>query len=100
MSKTTPTTIYTGHAQKRPQEDTTFGLWLKARGISKNKAATLIGCSPKMVDLWTSGRVIPDLLYALKIEQITEGGVGMEMWVGTALGRHRWAEIEKRAKPQ
>lgn len=98
MAKPKPITIYTQHAQGRPQEDTTFGLWLKARGISKNKAAKMIGCSSKMVDYWTTGRVIPDLLYALKIEQITEGGVGMEVWVGTSLGRARWAEIQKRAQ--
>lgn len=75
-----------------------LGLWLKAHGISKNKAALLIGCSAKMIDLWCAGRVIPGLLYAMKIEQVTSGGVGMEMWVGTSIGKYQWNEIEKRIR--
>ena len=96
MGRTTEKTIYSGRAVRRPQEETMLALWLKAHGVSKNKFALMIGCSSKMVDLWTSGRVIPGLIYALKIEQQTQGGVGMEMWVGTSIGKAQWNALEKR----
>lgn len=91
--------IYNGHASKRPAEDTIFALWLKAHGISKNKAAKLIGCSGRMIELWCQGRCLPGLLYAMMIEKVTQGGVSMEMWAGTSIGKHTWNLMIKRAMP-
>jgi hypothetical protein len=33
-----------------------------------------------------------------KIEQITQGAVPSESWLGTGLGKFLWAELEKKVK--
>lgn len=90
-------TIYTAKPQQRPIEETAFAVWLKAHGITKNGAARLLGCAPRMIDLWCTGRVIPSLIYAFGIEAFTEGGVSVDMWLGTQIGRHNWQEFKRRS---
>lgn len=70
--------------------------WLKSHGVSKNKFAKIIGSSPRMVDWWCDGRSLPGLIYAFIIERATEGGVAVEMWLGTEIGKQFWREqLEK-----
>lgn len=84
-------------AHKRPVTPTLLHEWLAARGTSRNKFARQIGVNHKTVDYWCDGRVMPELVPALRIEAITEGGVPVESWVGTPLGRMMWKELEDRA---
>lgn len=39
------------------------------------------------------GQVIPELVYAFKIESVTEGGVPPESWLGTELAKMQWQLI-------
>lgn len=96
MKRAKTPSIFTPHAYKRPAEETMLTLWLKAHGVSKNRFGRLVGCAPRMVDLWCNGQAIPGLVYAAVIEKVTEGGVSMETWLGTELGKHLWKEHEKR----
>lgn len=98
MPRPRSTSIYKGAANKRPQQHTTLHLWCKSHSISRDKFARLIGCSHKNVDYWCDGRTTPTLHFAFMIEKITEGGVPVETWLGTDLGRHLWNEIQKKAK--
>lgn len=66
--------------------------WLKSHNVSKNKFCRMIGCAPRMVDWWCSGRSVPGLIYAFIIEKATEGGVSVEMWLGTEIGKQLWRE--------
>lgn len=52
--------------------------------------AQLIGANPKTVYYWMYGQVIPELVYAYKIEMATEGGVSMVSWLGTELAKMQW----------
>ena len=78
------------NARKRPPSITPLSLWLKANQKSQCSLARDLGCDPKLVKLWTTGRVIPGLVYAFKIERQTEGGVPASSWLGTPLGREMW----------
>lgn len=39
------------------------------------------------------GQVIPELVYAFKIEALTEGGVPVESWLGTELAKLQWEHV-------
>ncbi len=100
MSRKTEDSIYKGPVNKRPQQETLLGIWLKAHSISKDQFGRLVGCAPKMVDFWCAGRCIPGLLYAFKIEQVTGGGIGVETWLGLDIAKLEWNRIQRRAKTQ
>lgn len=72
--------------------------WIKAHGLSRDAFAKLVGCNGKMVDFWCDGQVIPGLIYAFKIEQVTEGSVSAEMWLGTDIGKFYWRDLERRVQ--
>lgn len=75
---------------QRPECDTPLSVWLKAHGVSKFALARKLGCDPKMVGLWASGRVMPSLVYAYKLAKETANGVPAAAWLGTELGKLLW----------
>lgn len=95
-----PAPLYYGNtpANKRPINQTLLHTWLKQHGISRNGFARMVGCNPKMVDYWSDGRCIPNLIYAFQIEAVTEGGVSADSWLGTEAGRLAWAGVQENAK--
>lgn len=96
----TAVSIYSGAPNKRPKQETLLALWMKSRGISQDKFARLVGCNGKMVDYWTTGRCLPGLLYAFMIEKVTEGGVGVESWIGLEIAKEQWHQMQRRAKSE
>jgi hypothetical protein len=46
-----------------------------------------------MCYLWMYGQVIPALVYAFKIEAVTQGGCPVESWLGTELAKMQWKYI-------
>ena len=75
---------------RRPKDDTPLSLWLKQHQLSHFQLAARLRCDPKMVRYWASGRCIPGLVYAFRIEQETSGAVPVASWLGTELGRALW----------
>lgn len=73
---------------------------MKQRGISRAQAAKTLGCATRMIDLWQYGQVIPGLVYAFAIEMWTEGGVSVDSWLGTSLGRFTWEEFKRNSNMQ
>ena len=70
--------------------ETPLQAWLKMTGRSKYSIAKEMGVDPKIVTVWVSGRGLPSLLNAFKIEKATKGGVPAVSWLGTELGRILW----------
>ncbi len=65
-------------------------VWFRASGQTVFALARAIGADPKTVYHWMYGQCIPELVYAFKIEAVTEGGVGVESWLGTELAQLQW----------
>lgn len=74
-------------------EETPLGAWLRKRGVSPYAFARRVGADATQVRGWCSGRSLPGLLYAFKIDQLTEGGVPPESWLGTGLAKLKWREM-------
>lgn len=80
--------MYTGVAPwRKPPNVTPLSLWLKAKGMSHYALARELKADPKSVYLWAANKRLPSLLYAMMIERVTEGGVPMVAWEGTALAK-------------
>lgn len=77
----------------RPPSTTALSIWLKANGVSRYEMARRVKADPKQVKTWETGRVLPNLVYAFRIEQATKGGVPASSWLGTPLGRMMWNTI-------
>lgn len=84
-------------ATRRPLCDTPLRTWLDKHGMSVQRFSRLIGCNYRTAQLWTAGQVIPSLVWAYRIDEVTKGEVAPSMWLGTDLGRHMWAAVIKRA---
>lgn len=77
-----PTPLYGRSApHKRPRCVTPLQLILDAKGWSKFYVAEMIGCDPKMVGLWASGRRFPSGFYILRMAE--KGIVPSMSWTGT-----------------
>ncbi len=90
LQKTRPLGPYSGPASKRPKSETPLMVWFRASGQTIYSLARAIGADPKTVYHWMYGQCIPELVYAFKIEAVTEGGVGVESWLGTELAKLQW----------
>ncbi len=66
-------------------------VWFRASGHTVVGFSRALNADPKTVYLWMYGQVIPELVYAFKIEALTEGGVSVESWLGTELAKIQWA---------
>ncbi len=87
--KATPVYGQTDH-HKRPKSETVLSTWLRVNGKSRFALAREIGCDPKMVGYWADGRSLPSLIFAFKLERATNGGVPLESWLATEIGRLQW----------
>lgn len=93
LAKSRPLGPYSGPANKRPKSETPLLAWFRASGHTVVGFARALNCDPKSVYLWMYGQVIPELVYAFKIESLTEGGVPVESWLGTELAQLQWKHI-------
>lgn len=85
------TRLYAGvKPADRPPDASPLGVWLTKRGISVYSFARQIEADYKLCRLWATGRAIPGLIYAFKIDQATGGGVAPSMWIGTTIGQLQW----------
>lgn len=75
---------------KRPTAETSLSTWLRARGINQYQFARMIGADERAVSFWACNQSLPTLIFAFRIEQVTQGGVPVSSWLGTALGRILW----------
>lgn len=91
---------------KRPQdEDSPLKRWMDAHGCSLWFIASRVGVSKRAVQLWYTGRCVPELAPAFKLAAITasychEQGchttcVRADSWLGTRVGRAHWKAMEK-----
>jgi transcriptional regulator with XRE-family HTH domain len=77
---------------ERPRETTLLKIWLEKRDKSAFEFAKRLQVDPKTVLALCNGEQLPGYITAFKIADATEGGVPAESWLGTELGRLRWAE--------
>lgn len=75
------------------EERTLLHYWLEKRDTSYYDFAKRIGHDPKTVNDLANGRRLPSYILAYKIQDVTEGGVPAESWLGTEIGRIRWNEV-------
>ena len=55
--------------------------WAHARGITRAQLAHKIGVDPMSVYFWTSGKEVPRLVHAIKIQDMTDGYITAASWV-------------------
>jgi len=55
--------------------------WLKDRKITPVSFAKMLGTSYRIVWQWLTGRTIPGLEYAVKVETITKGAIKCSSWL-------------------
>lgn len=84
---------YSGPAAQRPKSETPLLVWFRASGLSVMEFSREIGADPKSVYHWMYGQVIPEVVYAFKIEAVTRGGCPVESWLGTELAKMQWQNI-------
>src|SRR5262245_60711426 len=87
--------IYREERYKHPIEFTALNQWMVESKVSNKRMAKMVGCSTRSIVFWKQGQSIPVLVYAFKIEQITEGKVSVESWLGTMLGKQQWDNCGK-----
>lgn len=66
-------------------------------GYSSRTLAWNIGVTQRALLNVAYGHSMPSLVTAYKIEQVTEGAVPVESWLGTDIGRAQWKELEVRS---
>lgn len=69
-------------------------------GTSKQTFANRVGVVRRTVDWWADGRVIPTLVAAFRIEQVTEGAVPVASWLGLDIGRALWEQMVATAEKE
>lgn len=65
--------------------------WLEATNTSIQKLALGVRASYHDAHSWVRGRQLPGLIYAFRIDEFTRGGVPVSSWLGTELGKWRYA---------
>jgi transcriptional regulator with XRE-family HTH domain len=85
-------------AYKRPKEMTQLREWLQENNMTMEAFARKMGTNKTHVGWWATGRTLPGLIYAFRIEQVTAGGVPASYWLGTLLGKMQWNSISSRAR--
>ncbi len=78
---------------KRPTCPTPLRAWRGRNNVSIAGFAVLVGCNVRTAENWDTGRCLPSIVYAFKIEEVTGGEVAPSMWLGTENGRAAWAAI-------
>lgn len=79
-----------GKVNQRPPCDTPLMAWCEANDISIGAIARAVGVSYVAASLWATGRCLPHLVNAYKIERITHGGVPVSSWLGTEVAKAEW----------
>lgn len=91
--------------KRPPDEDSPLRRWMDAHGCSLWFLSQRVGVSKRAVQLWYTGRCIPELTTAFKLQKVTadfckERGchssalVRVDSWLGTRVGRAQWKELE------
>lgn len=57
-----------------------LGSWLKAEGRQQQWLAAKINVHPTLVSKWVCGDRLPNLTYAVALEEATGGAVPIEVW--------------------
>lgn len=56
--------------------------WLKqSNNMNQNRVAQALGTTRQAVQSWVCGRVKPGLYYALALERLSHGEVGLDAWL-------------------
>ena len=56
--------------------------WLKqSNNMNQNRVAQALGTMRQAVQSWVCGRVKPGLYYALALERLSHGEVGLDAWL-------------------
>ena len=55
--------------------------WLKRSDMNQNRVAQALGTTRQAVQSWVCGRVKPGLYYALALERLSHGEVGLDAWL-------------------
>lgn len=70
--------------------ETIFGNWIKHKNFTFGHVASLTGASIRSVKYWAHGQALPSLLFAFKIDQISQGKVPVASWMDTAIAKAKW----------
>ena len=77
-------------ADSRPKAETPLLLWCNAHGVSVFEVARGIRRDPKTLYRIAPNQQMPSLVLAFQLEKYSEGGIAVEQWLGTELGRLLW----------
>lgn len=64
----------------KPRRRNRLGLWLKVEGRQQQWLAAKINVHPTLVSKWVCGDRLPNLAYAVALEEVTGGAVPIEAW--------------------
>lgn len=73
-------------------EETPLRAWCERHDASILSVARRLRLSFSTVYNWFTGKRLPDLVNAFRLEKLTEGGVPAVSWLGTARGSTRYSE--------
>lgn len=76
----------------RPPQETPLRLWMEREGVYQTTLALALGVSQNAVQMWATGRVVPNLVVAFKIERYTRGAVPVSSWLGTKMALEEWGD--------
>lgn len=77
-------------AYKRPTCLTLLRQWLDEKGMTLDAFARLVGCNTNTAKYWRAGQTLPDIVYAFRIDEVTQGGVPVSSWMGTEIAEATW----------
>ena len=58
--------------------------------VSPYELAKQLGCDYKSVRMWSNGWTMISLVYAFKLEQVTQGAIPASSWLGTELAKAQY----------
>lgn len=73
--------------------DTALARWLYRNKMSAFAFAAKLRMNPQSVNNWVKGRVLPSLVVAFKIDELTKGEVPASSWLATAVGKWQYENL-------
>ena len=74
--------------------------WMLRTHMTQYRLAALLDTTLRSVNFWATGRVMPDLVTAFRLQAVTGGAVTPEMWLGTAIGKALWNKKPIMERPE
>lgn len=81
-------------ASERPKAETPLSEWMCANDVTDYAVAKIVGVAPQTVSYWRNNQALPELVYARKLELLTEGEVSMVSWFGTPYGKYKYEQTK------